>query len=109
MSVPTTRAEFKETCLRRLNKPVVQINVSDEQVEDRLNYALAKFRDYHFDGSFKSYIAHQVTSDDVTNRYITVQDDVLDVVEIFDMASTLMGTGIWNVEYQFLLTSQDIF
>ena len=40
MALPTTRAEFKEFCLRKLGKPVIEINVDDDQVEDRIDEAL---------------------------------------------------------------------
>ena len=34
-----TRTEFIDYCLRRLGHPVVEINVDDEQIEDRINDA----------------------------------------------------------------------
>jgi len=34
MANPTTRATLKEYCLRRLGKGVIDINVSEDQVED---------------------------------------------------------------------------
>ena len=40
MAAPTTRAEFKAYCLRRLGAPVIEINVDDDQVEDRIDDAL---------------------------------------------------------------------
>ena len=39
MATPTTKATLKEWCLRRLGKPVVEINVDDDQVDDRLDEA----------------------------------------------------------------------
>ncbi len=71
MAVPTTRAEFKEYCLRKLGKPVIEINVDDDQVEDRIDESLKYYYDYHFDGSEKIYYKHIVTSNDVTNKYTT--------------------------------------
>lgn len=61
MAIPITRNDFKEYCLRKLGKPVIEINVSDDQVEDRIDQALAYYRDYHFDGSEKVYYKHQIT------------------------------------------------
>ena len=55
MAIPTSRDQLKEHCLRRLGKPVVDINVDDEQVEDRVDEALLYYRDYHFDGSERVY------------------------------------------------------
>ena len=51
MAVPTSRSEFKEFCLRKLGKPVIEINVDDDQVEDRIDESLKYYWDYHFDGS----------------------------------------------------------
>ena len=53
MAKPTTRAEFKTYCLRRLGFPVIEINVDDDQVDDRIDDALAFFNDYHYDGTEK--------------------------------------------------------
>ena len=37
MARPNTRATFKEYCLRNLGKPVIDINVDEDQVEDRID------------------------------------------------------------------------
>lgn len=105
MAVPTDRDSFKEAILRRLGKGVIQINVSDEQVEDRIDYALLKARDYHFDFTTRTYVAHEITAEDKTNKYITLPDEVLEVYSIFDTTSTLMGGTIFNLKYQFVLTN----
>lgn len=55
MAGPSTRNQFKDYCLRRLGHPVIQINVDDDQVEDRIDDALQFFHDYHFDGCEKIY------------------------------------------------------
>ena len=62
MAKPTTRQTFKDYCLRRLGHPVIQINVDDDQVEDRIDDALQFFEDYHFDGCEKIYMKHQFNS-----------------------------------------------
>ena len=36
----SSRDDFKEYCLRKLGKPVIEINVDDDQVEDRVDEAL---------------------------------------------------------------------
>ena len=50
MAIPNTKATFKEYCLRALGKPVVEINVDDDQVDDRIDEALQYFAQYHYDG-----------------------------------------------------------
>jgi len=66
MSVPTTREDFKEYCLRALGAPVIQINVDDGQVEDRVDEALYMFQQFHMDGTAKTYLKHQITASEMT-------------------------------------------
>ena len=47
MAVPNTKATLKEYCLRALGKPVIEINVDDDQVDDRIDEALQYFSQYH--------------------------------------------------------------
>ena len=70
MAVPNSRSTFKEHCLRRLGKPVIEINVDDDQLDDRVDQAIAYYQDYHFDGVQKTFLKHQVTADDKKNCYI---------------------------------------
>jgi len=64
MSTPTTRAEFTEYCLRKLGKPVIEINVDADQVDDRIDEALKYYYDYHFDGTERLYYKYQVKAED---------------------------------------------
>jgi hypothetical protein len=104
MAVPTSRAEFKEYCLRKLGKPVIEINVDDDQVEDRIDEALKKFYDYHFDGSEKVYYKHQITQTDITNKYITMPENILGVVNLFSMSDpAIRSDDLFNIRYQIAL------
>lgn len=110
MAKPVTRKEFKEYCLRKLGHPVIQINVSDEQIEDRIDEAFAFFSDYHYNGSEHIYLKHVLTQQDITNGYIEAPANLLGVTRIFDLSSSIStGTGMFNVNYQFVLNNiQDI-
>ena len=66
MAIPNTRETLKQYCLRNLGKPVIDINVDDDQVEDRLDEALQYFAQYHTDGVERMYLKYKVTADDVT-------------------------------------------
>lgn len=106
MAKPTTRTLFKEYCLRKLGSDVIEINVSDEQVEDRIDEAISFWRDYHYDGSELTYIKHQLTVNDIANGYIETTDAVIGVVRIFEMGSMMgMGSGMFNAQYQFMLNN----
>ncbi len=54
MAVPSTKATLKTYCLRALGYGVIDINVSDDQVDDRLDEALQYFAQYHYDGIEKN-------------------------------------------------------
>jgi hypothetical protein len=101
--VPTSRSEFKEYCLRKLGKPVIEINVDDDQVEDRIDEALRYFWDYHFDGSEKIYYKHQVTLTDIDNKYIQLPDNIIGAVNIFEIGQALNTNNLFNIRYQIAL------
>ena len=78
MTIPTTRATFKDYCLRNLGFGVIDINVSDAQVDDRIDEALQYFSQYHYDGIEKMYLKYKITQDDIdraaTNDTTTATD-----------------------------------
>ena len=104
MALPTTRSEFKEYLLRRLGAPVINIEVSDDQVDDRVDESLKYFYDYHFNGSEKTYYKHQLTTEDISNEYITLPENIIGAVRIFPVG-TFAGTSgnMFSAEYQFAL------
>ena len=83
MAIPKTRADFKEYCLRALGKPVIDINVDIDQVDDRVDEALLYYYDYHFDGVDKQYY-----------RYIFQPSDFPDVLKEIIISDG--GTGYAN-------------
>jgi len=66
MANPTSRATLKEYCLRRLGKGVIDINVSDDQVEDRVDEALQFYQEYHYDGVERVLLKHKITATTIT-------------------------------------------
>ena len=92
MAVPTTRAEFKEYCLRKLGKPVIEINVDDDQVEDRIDEAIRYYWDYHFDGAERTYYKHVITQNDIDNEYITLPENIIGAVSIFSIADPAVSS-----------------
>lgn len=102
MALPTTRDEFKDYCLRRLGAPVLKINVADEQVDDRVDEALTYYWDYHFDGTEKIYYKHLITAKDKTNKYITLPENIIGAVRIFNPSNMISG-GMFSLQYQIAL------
>lgn len=73
MAKPNTKAELKEYALRRLGKPVLEINVSDDQCDDAIDYTIQKFQQFHYDGAERVYLKHKITQADI-DRAETAQD-----------------------------------
>jgi hypothetical protein len=103
MATPTSRATFKEYCLRSLGKPVIEINVDDDQVDDRIDEALKYYWDYHFDGSEKLYYKYQVTDQTKADRYITMPENVIGVINLFPVGQALNTNNLFNIRYQIAL------
>ena len=104
MAIPSTRSELKEYALRKLGKPVIEINVDDDQLEDRVDEALKYYQDYHFDGTERTFLKHAVTADDKTNSYITITDSkTIGIVNIFDIGDATSTNNLFNIKYQISL------
>jgi len=86
----TTRETMKQYCLRALGKPVIEINVEDDQVEDRIDEALQYFAQYHYDGVERMYLKHVVTAADITRAR---SDETLSTVT--DTADSTV-TSVWT-------------
>lgn len=72
MARPSTRQGLIDYALRALGHPVIQINVDDDQLEDRVDDAIQFFQEYHFDGIEKVFLKYQVTQDDLNNGYVSL-------------------------------------
>ena len=103
MATPTTKDQFKEYCLRTLGKPVIEINVDDDQVDDRIDEALKYYWDYHFDGSEKTYYKYQITDTDKTNKYITLPENIIGAINLFPIGQGLNTNNLFNIRYQIAL------
>tara|TARA_E500000178_G_scaffold273452_1_gene271857 strand:+ start:23473 stop:24279 length:807 start_codon:yes stop_codon:yes gene_type:complete len=124
MAEPATREQLKQYALRNLGKPVIEINVDDAQLEDRLDEALQYFSQYHYDGVERVYLKYKYTEADKTrltsntsssatknsestsyeeaNNYLIVPDSVLAVNKIFNL-SDKNNMNMFDVRYQLRL------
>ena len=124
MAVPSTKATLKEYCLRALGKPVIDINVDDDQVDDRIDEAVQYFAQYHVDGVERMYLKYLVTADDITrmttdtsesvtdnsvtttykraDNFLVVPSSVISVVNVFPL-SDRANLNMFDVRYQLRL------
>jgi hypothetical protein len=124
MATPSTRENLKQYALRALGKPVIEINVDDDQLEDRLDEALQYYAQYHYDGIRRTYLKYQYTQADKdritstvsetgtknsvsTNwvedkNYLIVPETVFSVINIFPF-SNKGNLNLFDVRYQLRL------
>ena len=130
MAKPATREQLKQYSLRALGKPVIEINVDDDQLEDRIDEALQYFAQYHYEGVKRTYLKYKYTQADkdrITgtgttevatktygdsttvssewvegNQYIIVPESVISVVNIFPF-SNKGNLNLFDVRYQLRL------
>ncbi len=103
MAQPTTRQQFIDYCKRRLGFPVIDINVDDDQISDRVDDALQFFEDYHFDGVEKMFMKHRITQDDINRRWIYCPDAVTYVVGMFPFDDSNASINMFDLRYQLRL------
>jgi hypothetical protein len=109
MAHPRTRQELKDYCLRALGAPVIEINVDDSQVEDRIDEALRYFLDWNSFATEKKYYKYQVTTQDQANGYISTANldpengEVISVSRVFQVGFNLQINNVFNVRYQMAL------
>jgi hypothetical protein len=112
MATITSRKDFKDYCLRRLGFPVIDINVDEDQIEDRIDDALQYWQDYHFDGLQKFYYIKALTETDTNQKYIDLSDvrdssnnhlDIVGVTRIFPIQDSHASFSMFDLRYQLRL------
>tara|TARA_B100000035_G_scaffold28894_1_gene22234 strand:+ start:252 stop:1007 length:756 start_codon:yes stop_codon:yes gene_type:complete len=104
MATPNSRATLIEYCKRRLGDPVIEINVDEDQLEDRVDEALQYYREFHSDATVRTYLKHQVTAQDVTNEYITLANNIVFVSKMFPLQSSFQSSrNFFDIKYQMML------
>ena len=128
MAIPATRETLKQYALRNLGKPVIEINVDDDQLEDRIDEAVQYFQQYHYDGIRRTYLKYKLTAADKTrlsaknpvsesatdsvsgnsttwyedNNYLVVPSSIISVINIFPF-SDKGNLNLFDVRYQLRL------
>jgi len=133
MAKPASRQELIDYALRQLGAPVLEINVSEEQIDDRLDDALQYFNERHFDGVEKMYLKYKFTQEDIdrgrarggsktvgivttsgssgnrtanweeNSNYIPIPDTVIGVERVFKLDNRSITSNLFNVNYQLFL------
>ena len=103
MANPNSRQSLIDYCLRRLGDPVIEINVDEDQLEDRVDEAIQYWQEYNSDATKMVYLKHQVTADDVTNKYIPIPSDYIFVKRLLPISNGSGGSNFMSLNYQLRL------
>ena len=113
-----SRESLIEYAFKKLGAPVIEINVDWTQAEDRLDDALEYFQERHFDGVEKVFFAHQVTQEEIDQKYIDTTtigpvngptgdgpsgSDILSVVKVFQFGQ-FSNINMFDIRYQLALS-----
>ena len=129
MAKPNSKDGLKEYALRKLGKPVLEINVDDDQVDDLIDDAIQYFHERHGEGIDRVFLKHKLTEAEKTTltgvastttvtstqggipsleyeenaNFLPLPDSVIAVNKVFKMDSSTLSAGMFNVKYQIFL------
>ena len=110
MAKINNRNDFRDYVLRRLGYPVIEINVDDDQIEDRIDDGLQLFREYAADGQLRVFQPVLITqamvdakSIDLNTALPAVANRILDVVEVFMIGDSTSNVNFFDIKYQMRL------
>lgn len=133
MAQPSSRAELKEYCLKQLGKPVLEINVDDDQIDNLIDDAIQYYHERHYDGIDRVFLKHKLTpatkgtlsqsgpvGTSTTSgaivgagltsltyvegvNYLPLPDSIIGVNNILKINSSTVSDGLFNIKYQLFL------
>ena len=90
MAIPNSKTTLKSWCKRRLGYPVVDVNVDDDQIDDRIDEALQYFYTFQYNGMQRVYLKHKVTQADVDRSEV---DETFTASDGNQITTTLASNG----------------
>lgn len=100
MAKPSSRSSLKEFCLRKLGKPVIEINVDDDQIEDLIDDTIQLFNERVYDGVGRVYLKYKITQNDIDNgRKRNVETTETDT-NLGDVPSVTAGSFVVGDSYE---------
>ena len=100
MAKPNSRQTLIDYCLRNLGHPVIELNIDEDQIDDRIDEGLQFYQHYHADAIEKVFLKHQVTQTDIDNGYIPIPELVTDVIRLLPIRDTMSANNLFDIKYQ---------
>ena len=95
MAVITSRQGLIDYALRRLGEPVIEVNVDEDQIEDKVDDALQVYQEFHSDATFRTYFETQITQDNLDNKYIEIPANIIYVTKMMRTGGSMYTGGGW--------------
>jgi hypothetical protein len=77
--------------------------MDEDQVNDRVDEALRKFWQFHYDGSERIYYVHKVTAEDRINKFIVLPPNINGAIRILPISSAYNAGSVFSLQYQIVL------
>ena len=100
MANPASRQNLIDYCLRSLGSPVLEINVDDDQIEDRIDEAIQFYQNFHTDAVVRNFYKHQVTQQDFNNTYLALPDQLIYVLRVLPIGTSGISSNMFSADYQ---------
>lgn len=105
MAIISTRQGLIDYSLRRLGEPVIEINVDEDQIEDKVDDALQVYQEFHGDATERAYYEHQMSATDITNKYVDIPNNILYVTKMFPVNNSMVqSSNFFSFQYQFAMS-----
>lgn len=96
----TQYEEFILYCLRRLGAPLINIEVADEQIRDRVTDALQFYLENHIESVEKFWFLYKITKHDLRRGYVQMPPHILDVTEVKASWGGTGGSNLGDISYE---------
>ena len=98
-----SRFDLAQYCLRKLGAPIIRINITEQQIDDRINDALDMFLQFHMDGSYRQVYVHSLTQKDIEEQKVHLPDTIMSVLSVYlrtDPSKNALASGTNDLQMQ---------
>ena len=97
MAIPNSKATLKQWCKRKLGYPVIDINIDEDQCDDRIDEALQYFYTFQYGGMQRVYLKHKVTQEDVDRANVDTEETASDGGQVTNTLAGAVVSGATTV------------
>ena len=97
MAIPNSKATLKQWCKRKLGYPVIDINIDEDQCDDRIDEALQYFYTFQYGGMQRVYLKHKITTADVDRANVDTEETASDGGQVTNTLAGAVVSGATTV------------